>query len=371
MKLLLIEDASADLDACKTTLNRWNDEHDDASRIELVEKLSLDDALSYLHSYESASVEGIILDLNLDRRGDAGEKIIFAITEMKRRIPIYVFTATPDALSFPYVLGKKKKGECQYDEIFTAFDMVRRIGLTKILGNNGRLEDCLKKIFDYGIIPYMKYWEEYAEDAGMQESEHALARHVSLQLHDVMDGDSEKFAPNEFYVTNLDESRKFVKSGELLKSKNEGTFYVVLTPPCDLVLRGDGKKPKSKTVLLGVLEDANRKMKEVTAIISKKLKKEGANNDDIAKEISDVCCSIESNAYCLNYHYFPGAMGLQPMLLNFRVLVTRTHNEIANEYARTNLRVASSFFRDVLARFSSYYGRQGQPEVNLVRKDLV
>lgn len=365
MMLLLIEDADADLDACKTTQARWNDEHDAKAKIDLVEKRSLSEALYFLRSYESTNVDGIILDLSLDRRGDAGEAIISAMSEMKRRIPVYVFTATPDALSFPYVLGKKKKGDCTYDEIFNAFDMVQKTGLSKILGNGGSLEDCLKRIFDHSIMPYIRFWSEYAVNAGTEESERALARHVSLQLHDAMDGDCDKFAPNEFYVTNLDDGHQFVRSGELLMAKGSKTFYVVLTPPCDLVVHAGAKKPKSKTVLIGELEDADKMIGALTKLIRKKREKEGVDAAAITEEVSNIRHSIESNKHCLYYHYFPMAMGLPSLLLNYRELMTRSHDEIANDYVSTGFRVAPSFFRDVLARFSSYYGRQGQPELNL------
>lgn len=363
MKLLLIEDEEADLDAFRTTLTRWNDEHEGMSTIELVEKHSLDEALCFLRDYDSIDIDGIILDLSLNRKRDAGAAFIEELSRMKRRVPVYIFTATPDAISFPYVLDKKKKGECGYDEIFKTFELSWRIGLSRILGNTGKLEECLKRIFDHGIVPNFRFWGEYAKLSGSEETERALARHVALQLHDMLDGDNDKFAPHEFYVTNFENPRKFVKAGDLLEKSSN--YYVVITPPCDLVVRESTKRPKSDTILLGLLENAKKHLSVIEKCTTKRLKKAGKSDAEIGRIVSENINSVKNNRHCLYYHYVPCALGLPEMILDFRKLIVVSHSEIEKEYSQVGLRISPTFFRDVLSRFSAYYGRQGQPELNL------
>ncbi len=363
MKLLLIEDAREDLDAFMTTLTRWNEEHSDASKIDLIEKHTFAEAMAFLHSYDFVGIDGIILDLSLNRKGDAGAAIIEELSKMKRRVPVYIFTATPDAITFPYVLDKKKKGECGYDEVFKMFELSWQIGLSRILGNTGKLEECLKQIFDHGIVPNFRFWSEYAKLSGSEGAERALARHVALQLHDMLDGDNDKFAPHEFYMTNLEKSRKFVKAGDLLKQSSK--YYVVMTPPCDLVVRESTKKPKSDTILLGSLEDAQPLLSVIEKCTTKRMKKEGKSDDEIKEIVSENIKSVKTNRYCLYYHYAPCALGLPEMILDFRKLTVVSHSSIEKAYSQVGLRISPTFFRDILSRFSAYYGRQGQPELDV------
>ena len=72
---------------------------------------------------------------------------------------------------------------------------------------------------------------------------------------------------------------------------------------------------------------------------------------------------LERNEYAGYYHYFPAAVGLNRMLLNFRELTTVPYASMGTSYSTTGYCVSPYFFRDVQSRFSAYYGRQGQPEI--------
>lgn len=88
-KLLLIEDAAVDAEACQDTVKRMNIEAgEDAFQLCVVE--SYDKGIAELKN----DYDGVIVDIKLD--GDHnGKQIIRAIIE-KYRVPVAVMTGTPD-----------------------------------------------------------------------------------------------------------------------------------------------------------------------------------------------------------------------------------------------------------------------------------
>src|SRR5690554_5478388 len=88
-KLLLIEDAEVDAEACKDTVKRMNIEAG-KDALQLFVAKSYDTGVAELKN----EYDGIIVDIKLD--GDhSGNQIIRAIIE-KHRVPVAVMTGTPD-----------------------------------------------------------------------------------------------------------------------------------------------------------------------------------------------------------------------------------------------------------------------------------
>lgn len=377
MKLLFVEDESSTIEAFQTALDDWNDDHEDGFVIQSETKKSCGEAVAYLEGVDSAGLTGMIVDLTLEDGEGVGNLLLQKLDDMHRRIPVVVFTATPAALQFPYLLAKYKKGEKRYEDIFGLFMAVEQIGLSKILGCDGSIEAMLQHVFDVAILPRVESWRSYANSNGFDKAEKALSRSVVEHLHIAMDKD-EPFAPDEFYISNLEDS-DYVKPGEVLRRKAEDSpsqYVVVISPACDLVLYGPPCKPKSDVVQLCELESAKALLKSVGGRISKRIANESKKAGDAPetvqkKSVAEVQAfhkKVFSNQYALYYHYFPAAVDLEGFMMNFRRLKTHTHTEISNEYIKTGYIVSPHFFRDIQARFASYYGRQGQPELDLVAK---
>lgn len=352
MRLLIVDDAQTDLDACRTSKVRWNRSHSGESEIsELVEIKTYPEVRQYFKSHDACAIDGIILDLKLAEQADAGQLLIDDLNAMHRRMPIVVFTATQDPLSFQYLLGAFKKGEKPYDVAFERFETAQKVGLTKILGCDGVIDRQLKEIFDKAIVPRLDSWKKYVDSSGSESAERALSRSVVMHLHEAMDED-DAYAPDEFYVTLLSSKADGVVSGGIFITRDADggvKHYVVMSPACDLVIRANGK-PKSDTVLVARLEDFDSIYDQVCEGLTKAAEKK--------KRMAD----LERNAYGY-YHYFPAAVGLSRMLLNFRELTTVSYASMRASYSTTGYCVSPYFFRDVQSRFSAYYGRQGQPEI--------
>ena len=370
MRLLIVDDAKTDLDSCRTSAKKWNRTHSVESQIILIEKKTFQEAQEYFACHESCNVDGVILDLKLGRLPDAGQKLIDALDAMHRRVPIVVFTATQDPLSCPYLLGKFTKSDTTYDAAFERFDAARRIGLTRILGCDGVIDQQLKKIFDRVIMVRFDSWVRFSEGKEV-DVERALSRSVVEHLHDVLDVESDKYAPDEFYVTELDAPSKYVASGEILRSREGKDFVVVISPACDLALHPPACAPKSEVVQVCQLEALNAWEERMTGCVKKRMERiakeqewpEERTRDEIQKEFASLRHKVLSNQHSVYYHYFPSAVGFGDMLLNFRMIEKYTHKKLKGIYAQTGYKVSPYFFRDVQSRFSAYYGRQGQPEI--------
>lgn len=372
MKLLFVEDDSDTIEAFQMALGNWNDDHKDGFGIQAETKKSCGEAVAYLEGGDSADLTGMIVDLTLEDGEGVGNVLLQKLDNMHRRIPVVVFTATPAALQFPYLLAKYKKAEKRYEDIFGLFMAVEQIGLSKILGCNGSIETMLQHVFNVAILPRVDSWCSYANSDGFDKAEKALSRSVVEHLHLAMDKD-EPFAPDEFYISNL-EDLDYVKSGEVLRCKNGDSpnqYVVVISPSCDLALHGDPCKPKSDVVQVCELESVSALFKSVGGCLSKRIGKESKKaGDDLKTQQEKVDAAILSfhnqvleNRYATYYHYFPAAVGFDGLIMNFRHLKMHSHAEVTTEYTKTGYIVSPNFFRDIQSRFAAYYGRQGQPEI--------
>src|SRR5262245_29764778 len=105
-KLLVVEDSAQDLETCKASIARYKSQKQ--RQIELVECTSMDQVANTIDN----TFDGAIVDLKLAKAGNEGTQVIKRIVESYFRIPIAVFTGTPDSVDrhFSYV-GIFKKGE--------------------------------------------------------------------------------------------------------------------------------------------------------------------------------------------------------------------------------------------------------------------
>lgn len=362
MKILFVEDDSSSISAFETSLSAWNEDHQDCT-ISAEMCKSYADAVAFLMSGGAFDLVGLIVDLTLADGEGTGNKLIKKLDGMHRRIPVIAFTATPDALECPYVLARMKKGENSYEEAFKRFSDAEKIGLTRILGCNGRIDLLLQQIFDVAIMPRFSSWYEYAKCHDATEAENALSRSVVEHLHAALDGDCSQFAPEEFYISKLAQSR-YPRPGEVLKMKKDGNYYVVLSPSCDLALRENGK-PKTDRFLVCEMERFKQVFEGNKGCLKKRLKKDGLDNNRIEELVRDTEGRLRRNIHAHYYHYFPaGALLEDAYLVNFRRLNTYQSEEFQKVFESIGIAVSPCFFRDIQSRFSSYYGRQGQPDID-------
>ena len=341
-RLALVEDNEQDIQTCKDSVSRYQDErHRD---IELVAYRSVDEALKKLDN----SFDGAIIDLKFDELGDEGNQVVRKITQSNFRIPIVIMTGTPSSADMNYdYVGVFKKGETEYVDILDRFWEIYDTGLTRIMGGRGAIEETLNHVFHKNMIPQMKAWVKHGK-ADSTRTEKALLRHMLNHLLQLLDESADPCFPEEFYIyPPLSDGHK---TGSIVKQEQANSVFVILTPACDLVTRANGEY-KTDRILLVEIEPPQAVLEKALSGISKEGKKGNQRKD------------VFGNNYTFYYHWLPPTGFFRGGFLNFRKLTSIDKDQLATGYESPKVQISPFFVKDIVARFSSYYARQGQPDI--------
>ena len=341
-RLLIVEDNDQDLALCKEKVSDYIDER--KREIELVACKNVEEAFEKLDN----SFDGAIIDMKLGDQGDEGNEVIKRIVDSYYKIPIAIFTGTPGTADSDFNnIGVFTKGETGYEDLLDRFWTIYDTGLTRIMGGRGTIEKTLQEVFQTNILPQIQKWEEYGEKDSSR-TEKALLRHILNHLLQLLDDDEKKYFPEEMYLyPPLSEK---TCTGSIVQPKNKDDvkskdrkWYVVMNPACDLVIR-DNDRPKTDSIVLVKIE------KEESIIDDK-------NKKDRKK--------LFGNDYCLYYHWLPKTDFFDGGFLNFRKLSSLSIDEFNEKFEKPIIQIAPFFIKDMVARFSAYYARQGQPDIDI------
>ena len=148
MTLILIEDNDEETQSCKNAVNDFNDDHKNKGWcIRLVTHTNIEAASKEL---ESSYFDGAIIDMKLADSGDEGNQALDVIRQHLKRIPVAIYTGTPDVADnsddIP-LIDVFKKGDATYEQLIYKFWDIYNTGLTKIMGGKGQIEKSLSQIF--------------------------------------------------------------------------------------------------------------------------------------------------------------------------------------------------------------------------------
>ena len=334
LQLLVVEDEDAYVEQYQDALRDYVQQHDRA--IEMRVCRSLAEAKGSL----DASIDAVVVDLNLGNDTTDGGEVIGDLKD-HFRVPVAVLTGTPDdADDEPPVIRVFTKGEHGFDEVLDCLWWPYSIGLTRIMGGRGLLEERLNMVFLRNLLPTLDVWIRYGHEDS-ERTEKALLRYALGHLVAGLDGDETPCYPEEVYLAPpLDDA---LTTGSLVKRKGDQTYHVVMTPACDLVPRNG--KPKADSIILAqvVPEETVYGALKANAGQKKSLKR---NNDK-------PC-----------FHWLPNSKAAHGGYLDFRQLRTVPLDRFECEFERLNARVAPGFVKDIVSRFSAFYARQGQPVID-------
>jgi CheY-like chemotaxis protein len=341
LRVLLVEDSQTDIDACFGTVKRYKLQK--KIDIDCVSVKTKDEALAVLDS----SFDGAIVDIKLDQAGTEGNDIISEIHK-ETRIPIAVFTGTPENVTeeCPFI-GSYKKGETGYDEIFDNILEVYSTGLTKILGGRGVLDEAMRKIFWDHLLPQFDTWKNY-QSAG-NDTERGILRTVLNHLLELLDNDDNPAVPEEMYI--IPPLASGVKTGSIVSRSSDGKRFIVISPPCDLVVRTGGTF-KTDKILISEIDDFEQ--------IKENMIKEIASDKKKIKKLSELL----QNKHTEYYHWLAGTTLFTPGVINFRWTHSVDKDSFGEEYGVPIAQLSAPFIKDVISRFSAFYARQGQPDFN-------
>jgi CheY-like chemotaxis protein len=341
VKIIVVEDNIDDISVFKDAVKRFEAEND--------LKLECDICKSTTEAFEKldSSYDGAIIDIALGELHTDGNDVVKKLLKQNARIPIAIYTGTPDGSEYKQSnITTYKKGDPDVlSNILTNFADIYKTGLTKIMGTRGRIETALDDVFVNNIFPQIDVWVEHGKEDS-QKTETALLRHTLNNLLQALSYETELSFPDEFYLPALPGQ---TLNGDILNEKETGNFYVVLNPSCDLVLRpskkpGEPDKPKTDHYLLVLIEKKHLVLNE-------------------QKKRNNLKSYLNNNIP--NYHWAPKTLQFQGGFISFQQIKTVPINNLRNDFDDAVLQISPSFMKDVSARFSMYYGRQGQPDMKI------
>lgn len=351
IKLLLVEDVQSDREGFERSVQRFN--HEKQTDFEVVSFGSLAETLEALDS----SFDCAVIDMRLGDSGGEGNQILKALNEENVRMPIVVLTGTPSEAEEGFVhIEILKKGEADHLDILEDFRQIHASGLTKVMGGRGLLEQSLSRVFRSNLLKQKESWKKYGQE-DPEKSEKALMRHVMNHLISMVDMDEESCVPEEFYIhPPVDD---LVRTGSVVQSKNGGDFFAILTPLCDLTKRADGEV-NARKLMLGriasfddcVLEDCVLELPP------------GKQN---SKGRSALKNNLEKNNKG-SYHFLPETDFFVGGFLDFEALTSIPKTKFSEHFNEPFLQISPAFIKDIVARFSSHFGRQGQPTLTFAEE---
>ncbi len=348
IRLLVVEDDPQDIGTCRSTVERYRDEKQ--REVELVECKDVDEAFGKLDN----TFDGAIIDLRLGDDGDEGNQVIQRIKERQYRFPVAILTGTPTSADPEFLyIGVFKKGDpgAGYDDLLDRFWRIHDTGLTRILGGRGIIESRLSAVFWRNILPQIEKWEAYGQ-ANSTRTENALLRHTLNHLIQLIDEDIERYFPEEFYL--FPPPSENLRTGSILNDKESDQQFAVLSPDCDLVVRSDGTRNTDRILFV--------------EIVSPKVLFDWFGSDApsaLGRDRKDTLVRALENNGPRYYHCLPETDFFSLGFLNFRRVSTMGVDEIKQKFdLPPKVQISPPFVKDIVARFSSYYARQGQPDID-------
>lgn len=372
LKLLLVEDSADERDVCKSAIQLYRSQKE--RDIRLVEASTSEEARMALS--QNRDFDGAIVDIRLAAEADAGNEVAEEMSKGFLRVPTIVLTGTPDAVNRNHShVGIFKKGEVTYLELFDRIWDICQVGLSRILGGRGLIEQGLFRIFRDTILPQLPSWTTYGQEDA-QAAERGLLRQTLSHLLHSLEEETDLFYPEEAYISPpIDEN---FRTGCIIMIPAEPHHHVVLNPSCDLVIRNGGK-PKTSRILVAEIENddgitqTERMVKSRSAKLIKKIKECAHHNDnsECYKHIADVqsqnlqmaLSRYYSNNHAPYLHWLPKTSFFAGGFINFRHIHTLKETNASEAGVQIIAQLSPPFVKDMVSRFSSYYARQGQPDL--------
>lgn len=320
---------------------------------------------SVLESLNEADIDIAIIDLNLSHLGadnDEGNDAIRQIKE-KYRVPIYVISGEPEKIAEDtkelVVLHPKSGGKSTL-EVFEEMYELLQSSFIKYFSKDGHLEKLINDFYWNHLYKTKNSWEEVEKERG-DEINKILSRHTVSCLNEQLYvngnfGSFDKYHPGEMYI--IPTIKQHYHTGDIIQVGSDK--YIILNPACDIV-----NKDKMEHYTLAKIYEA----KLIPKIAAKTPVKQDDYIDENLKKVNKMD----------RYHFLPKFDVINnEYVIDFQCLSTMPIGEISNggdfqKYMKEResiinkhekiASIASPFLKDIIARFSNYYARQGQPNL--------
>ena len=333
MKILLVEDEKDQQDIFEDSIEVFNDKNN--LNVECEIAADVQHALNKI----DGSFDGAIIDLRLGDNQEGGNEIVHQLGNSFNRIPIIFVTASPDLVNnHPSVIKTRSRDDGTYESDLLLFQRIHNTGLTRIMGGRGLIEQTLSEVFLKNLLPQMDAWISYAE-TDSDRTEKALLRYTLNHLFQLLEENEERCFPEEVYLYPPVLDR--ITTGSIVQTDDK--WFVVLSPACDLVPRGENGILNTDCILLVEIEGID----------------EVLGGSRSRGRVRELCTNRRTY-----YHWLPETEVFEGGILNFRKLITLDKDAFDERFGKPVIQISPSFVKDIVSRFSSYYARQGQPDID-------
>lgn len=356
LKLLIVEDDPVVITTYERGIKAFNLDSDIKVLFEVSkDKISaLEELNNNINVFDAAIVD---LDLLGTTGEDKSGNDIIRLIKNNLRFPVFVISGTPhnldeDLREESSLFRIKARGE-EGDYLFEIMQ-IYKTGITKILNRTGTIEKYITNIFWKHISNSLDLWIN--DETRSEEDKHkSLLRYTLLHIQEYLEltaeSNFEDYHPAEVYITPPIKDKVF--TGDIIVDKESHQLFIVLTPSCDLA------QAKAKDILI-VAIDGYR-----DGILSEKLSilKKGTASDEEINSANDNLESLIKNSFSNKYHFLPKYRNISGGLINFQKVQSCRYRDFDKKFERI-ASINSNFTKDIVARFSYYYSRQGSPDFN-------
>lgn len=338
MKILFVEDAMEQQEAFKDSVEVFNEKSDLNVEYEIVGSVPC--AIDKI----DGSYDGAIIDLRLGDDEDGGNKIVRQLGDSFTRIPIVFVTAFPDSvIDHTSIVKTRSRDKDTYESDLLLFREIFDTGLTRIMGGRGIIEKTLTEVYLNNLLPQMEAWRSYGKEDS-ERTEKALLRYTLNHLLQLLEEEEERSFPEEVFPEEVylyPPVLNRITTGSIVTADDK--WFAVLSPACDLIPRNDKFKPGHR-ILLARIDSEDE-------IVGK------------GKVKSSSFGHLRDNRLPY-YHWLPPTKFFEGGFLDFRNLRTLTNEEFDKKFEKPSIQISPFFVKDIVARFSSFYARQGEPDID-------
>lgn len=296
--------------------------------------------------YES-HIDAIIIDLNwgTGTQNDEGNRLVKKLYQ-DCRVPIFIVSGNLHLLDASYeespVFKKYQRDVIDLNELFKEIVSLYKTGYTKVLGSNSKIDEMIRKVFWDHMAEVIHNWTDEDKETKTQRMLRFAITRINEMLT-ISTGDKhDNYDALEFYIKPPIKSSPF--TGDIV-TYNEKK-YVVITAACDM------EQDNSEYVVLGkinfdTIESLKSRIKSQSNTAEKELERYINNSK-------------------ARYHLLPPCKYFSGGLIDFQNVLSVNHDDFF-ENSSVIASINPMFVKDIQARFSHYYGRQGQPQLNTER----
>lgn len=344
LKITLIEDNDEAINTFRRTCRIYSKEK--SIEIDIESYKTVRDFKNNLE--EILTCDGIVVDMKLDsangEEAGNGTEIIEFFANQKIIIPTIIYTGTDDValINHPFITIRRKGDSDIKNDILEEFHKIKSTGIIDIIGGQGILKEYLYDVFHKNIDKQKDHWFAYSQEDS-KRTRNALLRHTINHLTQYLDEEDKNYYLEEMYI--YPPIAEKVKPGSIITNNSDHKTYIILTPACDLA------QEKAHCILLCEIVSPK-------ALIASKVPGEG-NSKTRQKELKRF--TGNSNP---NYHFLPPMVEFPGGFVDFASVISVSPQDLRDNFSKTKIQVSNAFIVDITARFSIYYSRQGQPDLN-------